>query len=453
MYSASNSTESSQSSELLRSLVRAITNTNETLKLIHQDLAVKRLDPEKIRKTVKESVVPAIHFLRDEDGQCSPMVFIRYLSELRSALKDYGYEQVCANFAEQKYDSVSDEEELFTNETLKQTNDGSVYVMLRDYYRKSHGNSLILRPLQKKLRYEDYTKPFLDYFNLIDDFINAIKSDGYKVDDDDILEALKPGVVKLCENDRNELNQVTTLTEFKEWIIKEVKIQRVPNREEVQIPKYLLKGLYHSQTDSSGTHNKQKQYSSKHGQSKGQSKGQSQSKKDSPEKKNVHNFNLNNHNVISDLELLGGVPMSESDNIQSIAYDHSTKNLEGLGRLIFNYTENLLSVDAYYYEGAPTILSEDDINKCPECSTQIYHHDFGTTSQSYSKVLNVGEECIQLIQIDKLWYIPGDYNQFIVGGGQMAINNLHLKLGHANTKLIRDSISHGTISVSKEEKK
>ncbi|EIF47197.1 hypothetical protein AWRI1499_2923 [Brettanomyces bruxellensis AWRI1499] len=119
MYSASNSTESSQSSELLRSLVRAITNTNETLKLIHQDLAVKRLDPEKIRKTVKESVVPAIHFLRDEDGQCSPMVFIRYLSELRSALKDYGYEQVCANFAEQKYDSVSDEEELFTNETLK----------------------------------------------------------------------------------------------------------------------------------------------------------------------------------------------------------------------------------------------------------------------------------------------------------------------------------------------
>lgn len=70
MYSASNSTESSQSSELLRSLVRAITNTNETLKLIHQDLAVKRLDPEKIRKTVKESVVPAIHFLRDEDGQC-----------------------------------------------------------------------------------------------------------------------------------------------------------------------------------------------------------------------------------------------------------------------------------------------------------------------------------------------------------------------------------------------
>ena len=146
----------------------------------------------------------------------------------------------------------------------------------------------------------------MDYFNLIDDFINAIKSDGYKVDDDDILEALKPGVVKLCENDRNELNQVTTLTEFKEWIIKEVKIQRVPNREEVQIPKYLLKGLYHSQTDSSGTHNKQKQYSSKHGQSK----GQSQSKKDSSEKKNVHNFNLNNHNVISDLELLGGVPMS-----------------------------------------------------------------------------------------------------------------------------------------------
>lgn len=146
------------------------------------------------------------------------------------------------------------------------------------------------------------------------------------------------------------------------------------------------------------------------------------------------------------------VPLTESDNIQSIAYDHSTKNLEGLGRLIFNYTGNLLSVDAYYYEGAPTILSEDDINKCPECSTQIYHHDFGTTSQSYSKVLNVGEECIQLIQIDKLWYIPGDYNQFIVGGGQMAINNLHLKLGHANTKLIRDSISHGTISVSKEEK-
>lgn len=327
MYSASNSTESSQSSELLRSLVRAITNTNETLKLIHQDLAVKRLDPEKIRKTVKESVVPAIHFLRDEDGQCSPMVFIRYLSELRSALKDYGYEQVCANFAEQKYDSVSDEEELFTNETLKQTNDGSVYVMLRDYYRKSHGkypsaakmlnllrdrHSTIKHSKQSylkalaKLRYEDYTKPFLDYFNLIDDFINAIKSDGYKVDDDDILEALKPGVVKLCENDRNELNQVTTLTEFKEWIIKEVKIQRVPNREEVQIPKYLLKGLYHSQTDSSGTHNKQKQYSSKHGQSK----GQSQSKKDSSEKKNVHNFNLNNHNVISDLELLGGVPMS-----------------------------------------------------------------------------------------------------------------------------------------------
>ncbi len=327
MYSASNSTESSQSSELLRSLVRAITNTNETLKLIHQDLAVKRLDPEKIRKTVKESVVPAIHFLRDEDGQCSPMVFIRYLSELRSALKDYGYEQVCANFAEQKYDSVSDEEELFTNETLKQTNDGSVYVMLRDYYRKSHGkypsaakmlnflrdrHSTIKHSKQSylkalaKLRYEDYTKPFLDYFNLIDDFINAIKSDGYKVDDDDILEALKPGVVKLCENDRNELNQVTTLTEFKEWIIKEVKIQRVPNREEVQIPKYLLKGLYHSQTDSSGTRNKQKQYSSKHGQSK----GQSQSKKDSSEKKNVHNFNLNNHNVISDLELLGGVPMS-----------------------------------------------------------------------------------------------------------------------------------------------
>ena len=146
----------------------------------------------------------------------------------------------------------------------------------------------------------------MDFLNLIDDFINAIKSDGYKVDHDAILEAVKPGVFKLCENDRNELNQVTTLTEFKEWIIKEVKIQCVPNREEVQIPKYLLKGLYHSQTDSSGTQNKQKQYSSKHGQSK----GQSQSKKNSPEKKNVHNFNLNNHIVISDLELLGGVPMS-----------------------------------------------------------------------------------------------------------------------------------------------
>ncbi len=177
---------------------------------------------------------------------------------------------------------------------------------------------------------------------------------------------------------------------------------------------------------------------------------------------------MRNYRVLSNLILIDGgagisltghrewlhdfVPITKSDNIQSIAYDHSTRNLEGLGKLIFNYTGNLLSIDAYYYEGAPTILSEDDINKCPECSTQIYHHDFGTTSQSYSKVLNVGEECIQLIQIDKLWYIPGDYNQYIVGGGQMAVNNLHLKLGHANPKLIRDSISHGTISVSKKEK-
>ena len=48
--------------------------------------------------------------------------------------------------------------------------------------------------------------------------MNAIKSAGYTADDDDILEALKPGVVKLCEHDRNELNQITTLTEFKKCL-------------------------------------------------------------------------------------------------------------------------------------------------------------------------------------------------------------------------------------------
>lgn len=199
--------------------------------------------------------------------------------------------------------------------------------MLRDYYRKSHGKypsaarmlnlfsdrystvkyskKSYLKALAK-LHYEDYTKPYLDYFNLIDDLMNAIKSAGYTADDDDILEALKPGVVKLCEHDRNELNQITTLTEFKKWIIKEVRIQRVPSGEEVQIPKSLFRGLNHPQADASGTKNKQKQYYSKHGQPK----SMSQSKKDSTEKKNVHNFNLNNHNVISDLELMGGTPMS-----------------------------------------------------------------------------------------------------------------------------------------------
>ncbi|QOU22677.1 hypothetical protein BRETT_002859 [Brettanomyces bruxellensis] len=137
-----------------------------------------------------------------------------------------------------------------TNETLKQTNDGSVYVMLRDYYRKSHGKYPSAAKMLNLLRDRD-TRLLSIASSLIlrplQNFATVTK-----VDDDDILEALKPGVVKLCENDRNELNQVTTLTEFKEWIIKEVKIQRVPNREEVQIPKYLLKGLYHSQTDSSG---------------------------------------------------------------------------------------------------------------------------------------------------------------------------------------------------------
>ena len=50
--------------------------------------------------------------------------------------------------------------------------------------------------------------PIYDVVNYwLDDllFMNAIKSAGYTADDDDILEALKPGVVKLCEHDRNEL--------------------------------------------------------------------------------------------------------------------------------------------------------------------------------------------------------------------------------------------------------
>ncbi len=39
----------------------------------------------------------------------------------------------------------------------------------------------------------------------------------------------------------------------------------------------------------------------------------------------------------------------------------------------------------------------------------------------------------------------------MIGGGQLHINNLHLKLAHANPRLIKKSINHGTITASKKE--
>ena len=145
------------------------------------------------------------------------------------------------------------------------------------------------------------------------------------------------------------------------------------------------------------------------------------------------------------------MPFRKDDKVFSVGYDDSQKKLEGFGRIIFNYMGNVLTLYLQYYEGAPTIFSEDDINRCPECRIQTYFQDLGTKSQTYSKVLNIGDECIQLVQVNKLWYIPGDFNQFMIGGGQLHINNLHLKLAHANPRLIKKSINHGTITASKKE--
>lgn len=136
----------------------------------------------------------------------------------------------------------------------------------------------------------------------------------------------------------------------------------------------------------------------------------------------------------------------------SVGYDKSTKTIEGVGTFIFNYKGNTMSIPMYLVQDATTIIAENDINSCPGCAVKTIFRDFGTSSQDYHRILQINDEYIPLIRINKTWYLPADLNAYVITSSSIHVNNLHYKLAHADPRAILLSIQKGTLDASDREK-
>ena len=305
----------------------------KTMKML-ADLDVSGDDTKEAnRKLVKDQIAPQIPMLKDGAARSNGILFIEYYNALTSVLEAHDCGQVKVLFEANKSDSCKGSTEAIANEAIRSTIDSAVYARLRRHYLRMKGEYPTAVGLLHMLRdrywglkytsesfmnvlddvkYDDYRKPVIDYFDIIDNITTAMKWCGCYHGDTDILAHLRPGVAESIKGNCSEFDEINDLVEFKKWIERKVKSKR----NAAIVSKSLSKSIFvtsNKQGYSSISKNKKRHEPPNNNRSHGsdhQKKDQSNKGKKNERKENVNNVKLSDESTnISELQVLGSVPM------------------------------------------------------------------------------------------------------------------------------------------------
>lgn len=232
--------------------------TKEVAEKIAKDEANTMFDrKEKLKVVIKDEISPAITTLSDYENSTIQFRFFNYYHEVIDALESYECREFFDKFDKEDYTPCSEYVEFMLNEVIRRTVDLKMYVHLRQLYRRRHNQDPTAGRMMKMIKdryigpkygsnayYELFSHIKLqsvydssdDYFRRIDFVIEASKWYDVELKDMKILINLIPGVKCLCYGEESELYKVSTLKQFREWVVTRMELKRGRAEEKQEFP-------------------------------------------------------------------------------------------------------------------------------------------------------------------------------------------------------------------------
>lgn len=195
---------------------------------------------------VKDEVVKVCGKLDDQKNVQSPFAFFAYYVRLKMAMRGMECREFFTRFEKGDYGTCADIVEYVMKESIGRTNDALVVLDITQDHEDETGEEINaaklmdgLRdrykgPKYKKTAYEAFRNVVYqerksinrDYFTAINVVLMTMKWHHCDYPGHEILASLRPGVMSLGRGTKAKLNEIPTIKEFKEWVIKREAMQR-----------------------------------------------------------------------------------------------------------------------------------------------------------------------------------------------------------------------------------